>query len=62
MFPEGCVPLQDVDCLAGRIAAAMDGDIMAPQAGNQFSLAAMQQAELSLYDELTAAPSKRQAA
>ena len=62
VFPAGCVPLQDVDFLAAQMAAAMDGRIAPPAAGSQFSLAAMQKAELQLYDELTAGCGQRQAA
>lgn len=62
VFPDGCVPLQDIDRLANRIAAAKDGQIKPPLPGTEFSLATMQQTELSLYGRLCGPSAARRAA
>jgi len=62
VFPDGCVPLQDIAGLSRRIAEAMDGRISAPAPGTQFSLAAMQEAELQLYDRICHHPALPRAA
>lgn len=52
VYPEGCVPLQDVDYLANRLQNALDGTIKPPMPGDQFSLQLMQDKELRLYESL----------
>ena len=52
VYPEGCVPLQDIPFLAKRLQNAYDGTIKPPSPGNEFSLQLMQDKELQLYQSL----------
>lgn len=53
VFPEGCIPLQDVATLASRLKAAKAGEIEIPAENNDFLLETMQARTLSIYRELS---------
>lgn len=55
VYPEGRIPLRDVDTLAARLADAKAGRIQPPAPNHEFLLTTMQQKTLAIYDELTAA-------
>lgn len=52
VYPDGCVPLQDINHLAERLQNAYDGTVKPPCPGDQFSLQLMQDKELQLYQSL----------
>lgn len=54
VYPEGRVPLRDVDALANRLADAHAGRIQPPHPNNHFLLTTMQQKTLAIYEELAA--------
>lgn len=52
VYPEGRIPLRDIDALATRLHEACHGRLPCPQPGQQFLLADMQRKELELYQSL----------
>ena len=57
VYPEGCVPLQDVEFLASRLHAAKSGQIQPPRENRDFLLKTMQDKTLAIYKQLAAASS-----
>ena len=56
VYPEGRIPLRDVETLAVRLKDAKDGRLSVPQPNEHFLLTLMQEKTLGIYDELTASP------
>ena len=55
VYPEGCVPLQDVDFLASRLFEAKSGTIQPPPENREFLLKTMQDKTMAIYKRLAAA-------
>ena len=62
VYPEGRVPLQDVETLAEKLQRAKTGGLNPPPPNEHFLLSAMQQKTLNLYHRLTTARIQRAAA
>ena len=56
VYPEGRVPLRDVETLAAKLADAATGRMAAPEPSSHFLLSTMQDRELALYNELCSQP------
>lgn len=54
VYPEGCVPLQDISFLASRLREAKSGEIKMPQENREFLLKTMQDKTLAIYKRLAA--------
>lgn len=55
VYPEGLVPLRDIDALADRLEAAIGGSVNPPAQNSHFLLETMQSATLALYQDLCSA-------